>query len=115
MIAQPFTTLYVRRRKASEPDPFGESAVGDWGEPEEVPRCLFAPGAPQGIDADRPNGARIEATAYFPKGWAGELRGAKVSADGSKWLSVVGDPQRFPGGALRCPWDVQVLLETTEG
>lgn len=111
----PTVTLQVRRRAAAAADPFGEERTGAWGEPESVLGCLFAPGAPQGIDSDRPNGARIEATAYFPRGYDGALRGAQVSADGRTWLSVVGDPQRYPAGTVPGPWDVQALLETTEG
>jgi hypothetical protein len=110
----PTVSLYVRRRGSSDA-PAGWGSPGEWGEPERVDGCLFAPGAPAGIGADRPDGARIEATAYFPRGYAGALRGAQVSVDREAWLAVVGDPQRFPAGAVRCPWDVQVLLETTEG
>lgn len=108
-------TLRVRRRRESAPDPFGETAVGAWGEPEAVEGCLFAPGAPEGIGADRPNGARVEATAFFPAGWSGELRGAQVSLDGSRWLSVVGDPQPFPVLPAPARWNLYALLESTEG
>lgn len=108
-------TLYIRRREKAEADPFGEERVGDWGEPERVEGGLLAPGTPEGIGSDRPNGARVEATAHFPRGYSGALRGAQVSVDGSTWLSVVGDPQRYPAGSVPGPWDVRVLLEATEG
>lgn len=111
----PTVTLHVRRRAQAQADPFGETAVGDWGEPEDVGGCLFAPGTPEGIDSDRPNGARIEATAFFPVGYAGSLRGARVSVDGTNWLYVVGDPQRFPKLPDGARWDLYVLLTATEG
>lgn len=110
----PTVSLLVRRREASREDPFGDASVGEWGDPEPVGGCLFAPGTPAGISADRPNGARIEATAYFPRGYARPLRGAQVSADGKSWLSVIGDPQRFPE-AVRGRWLTYALLERTEG
>lgn len=110
----PTVSLLVRRRVAAAEDPFGDASSGEWGEPESVGGCLFAPGAPAGISADRPNGARVEATAYFPRGYARPLRGAQVSADGSTWLSVVGDPQRLPD-AVRGRWLTYALLERTEG
>lgn len=96
-------------------DPFGETAVGDWGKPEDVAGCLFAPGTPDGIGSDRPNGAIVAATAFFPIGYTGTLRGAQVSADGDTWLSVIGDPQRFPRLPEGARWDRYALLETTEG
>lgn len=110
----PTVSLLVRRRVAAAEDPFGDASSGEWGDPESVGGCLFAPGAPAGISADRPNGARVEATAYFPRGYARPLRGAQVSADGSTWLSVVGDPQRLPD-AVRGRWLTYALLERTEG
>lgn len=106
--------LYVRRRAGGGADPFGAPAPG-WGEPERVEGCLLAPGTPEGIGSDRPDGARIEATAHFPRGYSGALRGAQVSADGSRWLSVVGDPQPYPDGAVRGPWVTMALLVATEG
>lgn len=109
----PAVALLVRRREEGV-DPFG-APCGGWGEPEEVPGCLFAPGAPEGLGEGRPEGARIDATAHFPRGYAGALRGAQVSADGSRWLSVVGDPVPYPPGAIRGPWGTYALLTGTEG
>ena len=110
----PTVSLLVRRRAGAAEDPFGDASASGWGEPESVGGCLFAPGTPAGISADRPNGARVEATAYFPRGYAKPLRGAQVSADGVAWLSVVGDPQRLPD-AVRGRWLTYALLERTEG
>lgn len=113
MVWPPLTALYVRRRKESEQDPFGAVSDGGWGEPEEVPGCMIAPGTPEGISAERPDGATVSATAFFPKGWGGELRGAQVSGDGKRWYGVVGDPVRYRGIPGR--WDLYALLESTEG
>lgn len=109
----PTVTLKVRRRVPKVSDPFG-APVSAWSDPDEVAGCLFAPGAPEGISADRPNGATVAATAHFPRGYSGTLRGAQVSADGTTWLSVIGDPVGFPD-AVPGPWLTYVLLETTEG
>ena len=110
----PTVTLLVRRRAETGTDPLG-APVWSWGEPEAVAGCLIAPGTPEGISASRPDGATVAATAHFPRGYSEELRGAQVSADGSSWLDVDGDPRPFPDGAVPGRWATMVLLESTEG
>lgn len=111
----PLTALYVRRRKEAEQDPFGAVSDGGWGEPEEVPGCLIAPGAPQGIADARPDGAEVDATAFFPRGWPGSLRGAQVSSDGDRWYDVMGDPLPYTALPPDARWDRYAYLRLTEG
>lgn len=109
----PTVTLLVRVRKAGT-DSRGND-LREWADPVEVPGCLWGPGTPAELGGDRPDGARVTATAHFPHGWATYLRGALVSPDGESWLRVQGEPQSYPPGAVRGPWDTYVLLGRQDG
>lgn len=114
---KPTVTLYVRFMEDAGRDRLG-NPVKSWSEPVDVPGCLFAPGTPAELSgADRPEGASITATAHFPRGWRGYLKGALVRCGGEKaeWMSVVGEPVPYPDGAVPGPWDTYVLLGATHG
>ena len=110
----PTVTLLVRVRKAAATDRLGNEAV-EYADAVVVPGCLWAPGTPADVGADRPEGVRVAATAHFPRGWDGYLRGALVSLDGTTWLRVVGEPMAYPAGAVPGPWRTYVLLGATDG
>lgn len=105
-------TLLVRLRAEAGRDALGDVTYS-LGEPVAVPGCLWAPGTPQDLAADRPDGVEVTATAHFPRSWSGELRGALVSLDGDEWMRVVGDPRRYPVRAGR--WGTYVLLRRSDG
>lgn len=110
----PTVTLHVRMRDASGTDRLGNEVVG-YADPVSVPGCLWAPATSSDIAADRPAGASLTATAHFPRGWASRLRGALVSADGTEWLRVMGEPLDFPAGVVDGPWSCCVTLGRTDG
>lgn len=112
----PKLRLYVKECNQGARDRFGNE-VNSYGEPVVCEKCLFAPGAPSDIGDDRPEGVRIAATAYFPRGWAHRLKRALISYDGVLWLRVIGEPIDMPSEVtpLNFPWSVQVLLEVADG
>ncbi|NPD32252.1 hypothetical protein HLV35_03090 [Eggerthellaceae bacterium zg-997] len=110
----PTVTLLVRQRQAGARDRLGNEVVSH-GEPRAVSGCLLAPGTPAELSAERPEGARVTATAHFPKGHGLSLRGALVSRGRGPWLRVVGEPMGYPPGAVRGPWDTLALLERVDG
>lgn len=111
----PTVALKVRLRLDGARDRLGNAAES-YAEPEEVPGCLFAPGTPEDLGADgRPDGARVSATAHFPKGYEGDLRGALVSWDGAGWYRVVGEPVAYPPGCCPGKWNLRVPLERVDG
>lgn len=107
-------TLLVRVRSPTPTDRLGNEVVG-YADAVAVPGCLWAPGRPADIGSERPDGVAVSATAHFPQGWSGSLRGALVSLDGKEWLRVVGDPVAYPTGAVRGPWGTYVLLSRGDG
>lgn len=111
---RPTVTLCVRRRATGRRDRFGNE-VQTFAEPEAVAGCLFAPAGTADMGAARPDGVTVEAVAHFPRGYAGGLRGALVSADGSTWFEVVGDPVAYPPGTVRGPWGITADLRRSDG
>lgn len=110
----PTVTLLVRPRAESGTDRLGNDVVR-YADAVPAPGCLWAPGAPADLAADRPGGASVTATAHFPRGWAERLRGALVSADGAEWLRVLGEPKEFPEGSAVGPWACYALLGREDG
>lgn len=107
-------TLRVRPRADSGTDRLGNDIVR-YAAAVPAPGCLWAPGTPADLAADRPDGASVTATAHFPRGWAKCLRGALVSRDGAEWLRVLGEPMEFPEGVVPGPWGCYVLLGRADG
>ena len=107
-------TLQVRTRKDAGKDRLGNAVVA-YAEPVSVSGCLWAPGTPAELSADRPEGADVTATAHFPRGWAGYLRGALVSLDGTEWLKVIGEPHEYPASGCRSRWCCYALLGRADG
>lgn len=110
----PTVTLLVRQRLEGARDRLGNEVVRH-GDPVGVDGCLWAPGTPEGLPVERPEGVRLVATAHFPRGHGLRLRGAKVSLDGELWLDVVGDPMPYPDAACRGPWSTFAPLRRSDG
>lgn len=106
-----FATVAVTvERPTSGIDPYGELS-GAW-ETETVKGVLFQPGTSSDLDADRPEGTRVDATFHFPKGYARPLKGCRVLHLGRAWR-VIGDPAGYvpentPGG-FGLPVPVEVV------
>lgn len=79
---------------------------------EEVADVLVSPGALADLGEDRPEGVRIRYTLYFPKGYEGDLEGARVNVRG-RWLYVIGRPDRYLQAPTR--WDMQVDVGDSDG
>lgn len=110
----PEVTLMVRTRTYGAEDRLG-NRTSTYADAFAVPGCLFAPGTPQDLAASRPDAAKASATAHFPRGWSGHLRGALVSPDGKAWYRVIGEPCAYPDAAVGGRWTTYVLLERTDG
>lgn len=110
----PELTLLVRTRTYGAEDRLG-NAMSAYADAIAVPGCLFAPGTPQELAASRPDAAKASATAHFPRGWSGHLRGALVSPDGNAWYRVVGEPYAYPDAAVGGRWTTYALLERIDG
>lgn len=116
MMNRPTMTLEVKVRKQAQKDRLGNTRVS-FAAPVLVDGCLFSPSAPQDISVDRPEGVKISAVAYFPRGWAKYLRGAQVRVPNGEWLNVIGHPMDYPSEMLpqTFPWTAQVLLAVVGG
>ncbi len=111
-------TAHVMLRDRSARDGFGND-VEAYLPPVDVADVAVQPGACGELDATRPEGVRVALTLHFPKGWTGDLRGAKVTLDG-RWAGeyrVVGIP--MPYDEANCPphvpWNMPVEVEATDG
>lgn len=110
----PEVTLQVRTRKDAGKDRLG-NRTSSYADAVAVPGCLFAPGTPQDLAVSRPDAAKASATAHFPRGWSGHLRGALVSPDGRAWYRVIGEPCAYPDAAVGGRWTTYALLERIDG
>jgi hypothetical protein len=85
-------------------------------ETEIVENVLVAPGAAADVvENARPDGTTIAWTLYFPKAFAGSLRGARISVRGETPAPVIGDPKPYPDEATPTDWNMPVTLERTDG
>lgn len=110
----PVVTLFVMKRSKGEVDRLGNEIVS-WEATESVNGCLFAPGAPQDLESQRPEGVKITATAHFPNGYSENLQGALISLDNKNWLEVIGNPMPYPKGTVPGKWSFMVLLGDVNG
>ena len=121
MISGKFGTMTatVERRVRGARDALGNEVVA-YAAPTEVD-VLVTPGATDDLDAGRPEGVTVAATVHFPKGWQGDLRGARVTLPGDwTWgnpYHVVGvpmpyDPQNCPP---MVPFNMPVMVEASDG
>lgn len=112
----PRMTLYVRVRVKTGKDRYGNETY-EYSEPIAVEGCMFAPSSSINLDDDRPEGTKVSAIAYFPRGWAQKLQKAQVSVDKETWFDVVGRPIAYPCEMLpkTFPYDCQVRLKAIDG
>lgn len=112
----PKMTLYVRLRVKTGKDRLGNETWA-YKPAQAVAGCMFAPSSSSNLDDERPEGVRISATAYFPRGWSDKLLKAHVSPNGDTWLEVVGEPMAYPSEMLpkAFPFDCQIQLKTIDG
>lgn len=109
-------TVQVEQRIWDARDGFGnyveayQGAIG-------VDNVLVAPGSAAELDASRPDGVKVALTLHFPKGWAGTLRGAKVTLTGaySGTYRVVGDPKPYMDALTPTQWNMPVEVEAYDG
>lgn len=81
---------------------------------EEVQNVVVAPGSTADLDASRPEGVTVAFTLCFPKTYAGDLRGCRVSVRGREYL-VVGDPQRYTPENTPGDWNLTAEVTRTDG
>lgn len=108
-------TVTVLRPTETGRDRFNEPTVSNV--PETVDNVLIEPGDTTGLEASRPDGANVDLTLHFPKGYEGDLRGCYVALP-SPWpdtVKVVGEPQRFMVENTPTPWNMAVAVEVTHG
>lgn len=107
-------TVVVARPTAGAMDAHGNLVPGGT-ESECVERVLPQPGGTEFLSASRPEGARVDMTFHFPKGYAGpSLKGAVILRGGRRY-AVIGDPQPFPAANCPTPWSMAVECEACDG
>ena len=111
-------TASVELRDRSARDSFGND-VEAYLPQNAVDNVLVQPGAAAELDATRPDGVRVSLTLHFPKGWTGDLRGARVSLpapwDGGNPYRVVGDPRPYMDANTPGAWHMAVEVERAHG
>lgn len=110
-----FETVTVEVSRPGKPvaDAHGNSVAGER-KTETVLGVLPAPGATSDLDAARPDGAKVDMTFHFPKGYAASLKGCLVTY-GERTYKVVGDPQPYVPGSVPGKWGRAVECEACDG
>lgn len=110
------TTATVELRVRNSRDSFGND-VEAYAEPVDVDNVLVAPGACAELDPTRPEGVRVDLTLHFPKGWTGDLRGARITLP-EPWggaYRVIGGPKPYMDANCPTPWHMPVEVEAVDG
>jgi hypothetical protein len=110
------TTVTVIRPNVKGTDRFGNPV---YGEPtrETVDGVLVAPGATADLDASRPEGATVDFTLHFPKGYTNSLEGCSVELP-APWAGlywVVGSPYPYMDENTPTPWHMPVEVGRAHG
>ena len=106
-------TVYVRHVTGTEQERFGLD-VPTYGEPVAVENVLVVPATLDESDYLRPDGMRVTYTLHFPRGYAQDLRGAKVTVRGDEYR-VVGEPAPYTEANVRGPWTMPVSVGRADG
>lgn len=94
-------TVYVEDVLETGADPFGNPLFERF--ERAVDNVLVAPGDTEDvIESNRPDGAEVRYTCYFPKTFDEVLENRRVKVRG-EWLDVIGSPDHFD--KLNCPTD----------
>lgn len=81
----------------------------------DVDNVLVAPGATsENKGTTRPDGVWVAYTLYFPKTFAGSLRGATVVVRGTAY-EVLGDPGYFDPALCPTDWNMAVEVRGNDG
>lgn len=75
---------------------------------EQVGGVLARPGGTSSLEASRPEGAKVDMTFDFPKGYALPVKGCRIEHAGRTYR-VVGNPQ--PHAAANCPGPFGLTVE----
>ena len=102
----------VARRVEAGTDRYGATVYRE--EREDVDGVLPQPGSTDDLEASRPEGARIDMTFHWPRGYGKSLKGCSVEYGGRSWR-VVGDPQPYLGANTPGEWDMAVGCEAVDG
>lgn len=106
-------TVGVVKRTPAGQNPFGAPVLSE--EVVAVSNVLVAPGAATDvIDSNRPAGAKVAFTCYFPKTFTDDLRGCAVRVRGQQ-LEVIGDPQPYPDVLTPGAWNRVVEVGRVDG
>lgn len=106
-------TVYVSLLTLGEEDRL-RNASHTYAEPVAVHNVVVAPGKCDALDASRPDGVDVALTLHFPRGYAHDLRGAKVTVRDDTYR-IVGDPQRLTEANVPGAWTMPVEVERVDG
>lgn len=106
------TSVTVMFPTDGQNDPFGVPVVGY--ENESVTGVLPKPGSTYDLEADRPDGVRVDMTFHFPWGYSKSLRGCLIQYAG-KTYRVIGDPQPSMPCLTPGPFGMKVETERVDG
>lgn len=84
-------TLFTRVQSGT--DEFNAAIYDE--QSQVVEDVLVYPSSTADLGAERPEGATVDYTLYWPKTFTGELKGAQVEIGGERF-KVVGDPRPIP-------------------
>lgn len=84
---------------------------------ETVSNVLVSPGPTSDLEAARPEGATVDFTLHFPKGYESSLEGCDVvlPAPWSCTCHVVGNPTPYIDVDTPTPWHMPVEVEVAHG
>lgn len=105
-------TVEIACPVAGPPDPFGQPTE-TW-ESETVKGVLATPGSTADLGADRPDGASVDMTFGFPRGYGKSLKGCRITHGGCTYR-VIGDPQPSMETITPGPWNLTVETERVDG
>lgn len=112
------TTIQVELRDRTARDTFGND-VEDYAAPVDVANVVIQPGECEELAASRPEGVRVDFTLHFPKGYTGDLRGARVTLPAPyTWgnpYRVVSVPTPYMEANCPTPWNLPVGVEACDG
>ena len=105
-------TVDVMTPVDGQTDPFGVPTVSYT--PESVSFVLPQPDSTYDLEADRPDGVRVDMTFHFPLGYSKSLRGCLIQYAG-KTYRVIGDPQPSMPCLTPGPFGMKVETERVDG
>ena len=84
---------------------------------QTVDDVLVAPGATEGMEASRPEGAVVSYSLHFPKTFTDSLEGCIVTLP-APWAGdyrVIGDPRAYIDADTPTRWHIPVEVEAAHG